>query len=87
MQSFEQQFLIPNPYSPIPIKYVMIKVTRLDGKKYYVNPHQIECIEIQPDTVLVMLSGKTHIVREQVDDVLNDIETYRRRLNPYVAQE
>jgi len=65
----------------------MIKVTRLDGKKYYVNPHQIECIEIQPDTVLVMLSGKTHIVREQVDDVLNDIETYRRRLNPYVVQE
>jgi len=65
----------------------MIKVTRLDGKNYYVNPHQIECIEIQPDTVLVMLSGKTHIVREQADDVIKEIEAYRKRLSPYIVQE
>jgi len=66
----------------------MIKVTKLDGTDYYVNPHQIECIEIRPDTMLVMLSGKTHIVRDEADDVLEKIETYRRRLGqPSVAQE
>ena len=69
----------------------MIKVTRLDGTEYYINPHQIECIEIRPDTVLVMLSGKTHIVREEADDVLDKIETYRKRFsslasNPPVVQ-
>ena len=58
----------------------MIKVTRLDGTKYYINPHQIECIEIRPDTVLVMLSGKYHIVREEADEVLGRIEAYRKRL-------
>ena len=65
----------------------MIKLTKLDGTEYYVNPHQIECIEIRPDTVLVMLSGKTHIVREDADDVLEKIDIFRRRLNPPVVQE
>jgi flagellar protein FlbD len=65
----------------------MIKVTRLDGKEYFINPHQIECIEVRPDTVLVMQSGNHHIVREAVDDVLGRIETYRRSLTPYVVQE
>ncbi|MCL2176177.1 MAG: flagellar FlbD family protein [Treponema sp.] len=65
----------------------MIKVTKLDGKEYYINPHQIECIEIRPDTTLVMLSGRTHIVREEADDVLEKIDTYRRRLIPSVVQE
>jgi flagellar protein FlbD len=65
----------------------MIKVTRLDGTKYYLNPHQIESIEIRPDTTLIMLSGKIHILREEVDVVLERIDTYRRRLSPYIVQE
>jgi len=65
----------------------MIKVTRLDGTEYFINPHQIECIEIRPDTTLVMMSGKTHIVREEADSVLSKIETYRKELSPHVVQE
>jgi len=65
----------------------MIKVTKLDGTEYYVNPHQIESIEIRPDTTLMMLSGKYHIVREEADDILERINTYRRRLSPCVVQE
>ncbi|MCL2442842.1 MAG: flagellar FlbD family protein [Treponema sp.] len=65
----------------------MIKVTRLDGTLYYINPHQIECIEIRPDTTLIMFSGKTHIVREDADVVLERINTYRSRLSPHVVQE
>ncbi|MCL2801058.1 MAG: flagellar FlbD family protein [Treponema sp.] len=70
----------------------MIKVTKLDGKEYYINPHQIECIEIRPDTALVMLSGRNHIVREEADDVLSRIDAYRKRLgsfagNPPIVQE
>jgi flagellar protein FlbD len=65
----------------------MIKVTRLDGMEYYINPHQIECIEVRPDTTLVMLSGKNHIIREEVDTVLKKIDAYRQRLSPYIVQE
>ena len=65
----------------------MIKVTRLDGMEYFLNPHQIECIEVRPDTTLVMLSGRNHIVREEVDTVIERIDEYRRRLSPYIVQE
>jgi flagellar protein FlbD len=65
----------------------MIKLTRLNGTEYYINPHQIECIEILPDTALMMLSGKNHIVREEADEVLGKIEAYYRRIYPPVIQE
>ena len=65
----------------------MIKVTRLDGKEYLINPHEIECIEVRPDTTLVMLSGNHHIVREEVNEVLGKIEAYRQSLSPYIVQE
>ena len=63
----------------------MIKVTKLDGTEYFINPHQIESIEIRPDTMIVMLSGKTHIVKDEADDVLERIETYRRRLGSFAG--
>jgi flagellar protein FlbD len=65
----------------------MIKVTRLDGVEYYVNPDQIESIEINPDSTLVMLSGKHLIVREEVNEILEKIEIYHRRTFPFIAQE
>jgi flagellar protein FlbD len=65
----------------------MVKVTRLDGMEYFINPHQIECIEINPDTTLVMLSGKHYIIREEVKDLLGKIEAYHRRISPYIVQE
>ena len=52
--------------------------------EYYINPLQIECIEVNPDTTLVMLSGKRHILREEVDAVLGKIEAYRRQISPPV---
>jgi len=55
--------------------------------EYFVNPHQIECIEVIPNTKLVMLSGKHHIVKEEVDDVLEKIVAYHRLICPPVIQE
>jgi flagellar protein FlbD len=65
----------------------MIKVTRLDGTEYYINPHQIESIEIRPDTTLMMMSGKAHILREEADTVLERILAYRNLLSPHIVQE
>jgi flagellar protein FlbD len=65
----------------------MIKVTRLDGKEYYINPHQIESIETRPDTTLLMLSGKYVVVREPVDEVIDRIVAYRRRIGAFKNEE
>lgn len=65
----------------------MIKVSKLDGTEYFINPHQIEIIEMRPDTTLMMLSGKFFVVKEDANEVLNRIESYRRRLGQFAAQE
>jgi flagellar protein FlbD len=58
----------------------VIKVTRLNGKEYFINPHQIESIEIQPDTTLMMLSGKAVVIKEGIDELMDRIVEYRRRI-------
>ena len=65
----------------------MIEVTRLDGKKYYVNPHQIEYIETNPDTTLTMLSGKKLVVREDYQTVFRRIVEYRKLIGAFKSEE
>jgi flagellar protein FlbD len=65
----------------------MIKVTRLNGKEYYINPHQIESLEIHPDTTLLMLSGKYVVVRDSPDDVIDRIVDYRKRIGGFKNEE
>jgi flagellar protein FlbD len=65
----------------------MIKVTRLNGKEYYINPHQIESIEIHPDTTLLMLSGKHVVVLEKVEEVIDRIVEYRRLIGGFKNEE
>ena len=66
---------------------MMIKVTRLNGKEYYINPHQIESIEVRPDTTLMMLSGKHVVVREKVEDLIEKIVEYRRKIGGFKNEE
>jgi len=65
----------------------MIRVTRLNGKEYYINPHQIESIEIHPDTTLLMLSGKHVVVLEKVEDLITRIVEYRKRIGCFKNEE
>jgi flagellar protein FlbD len=55
----------------------MIAVTRLDGTEYWLNPHQIEYMEKNPDTTLTMLSGKRIVVKEGPEAVIERIVAYR----------
>jgi flagellar protein FlbD len=65
----------------------MVEVTRLDGATYYLNPHQIEYIERNPDTTLVMLSGKRLVVREDYPTLFKRIVEYRRLIGAFKSEE
>jgi flagellar protein FlbD len=65
----------------------MIEVTRLDGRTYHVNPHQIEYIESNPDTTLIMLSGKRLVVRESYDEISERIVSYRKLIGAFKNEE
>lgn len=65
----------------------MVEVTRLDGKCYYINPHQIEYIECNPDTTLTMLSGKRLVVREDYQTLFTRIVEYRKLIGALKNEE
>ena len=65
----------------------MIEVTRLNGVAYYINPHQIEYIESNPDTTLIMLSGKRLIITENYQEVFKKIVDYRQLIGAFKNEE
>ena len=65
----------------------MIKVTRLNGQVFYINPHQIQYIECNPDTTLVMLSEKRLVVQEDYQTIFNKIVDYRRLIGAFKNEE
>ena len=58
----------------------MIDVIRLDGEKYWVNPHMIESMDSTPDTTLTMLSGKKLVVKNSPQDIIDKIIAYRKKV-------
>jgi len=61
-------------------------VTRLNGEKFYLNPHQIEYLEKTPDTIVTLVSGRKAVIKESVEMVMQRIVQYRRQLAA-MAQE
>ena len=59
----------------------MIKLTRLNGKEFVLNIDFIEFIESTPDTVISTTTGKKVVVIESVDDIIQKIIEFRRRLS------
>ncbi|HHZ19889.1 MAG TPA: flagellar FlbD family protein [Firmicutes bacterium] len=58
----------------------MVRVTRFNGKEFFVNPHLIEFIEATPDTVITLVTGKKIVITESVETVLQRIVEYRKQL-------
>ena len=61
----------------------MIKLTRLNGKEFFVNPHMMEFIEETPDTVITMFSEKKFIVKESIDEIKALVIEYRKKLGSW----
>lgn len=58
----------------------MIKLTRLNGKEFVLNDDLIEMMEATPDTVITMTNGSKVVVSESVEEVIERIVAFRRRI-------
>lgn len=63
----------------------MIHVTRLNHEKVVINSDLIEMIEITPDTVLTLTTGKKLMVRESSDEIVSMVLDYRERVGIRIA--
>lgn len=55
----------------------MIKVTDLHGVEYLLNAEQIEKVERNPDTQIMLLNGHRYYVRESFDEIAQRVVAYR----------
>ena len=58
----------------------MIKLTRLNQSFIVVNSDLIEFVEATPDTIVTLTTGQKVIVRESVDDVIDKVIAYKKRI-------
>jgi flagellar protein FlbD len=58
----------------------VIKVTRLNGTEYLLNPHLIESVAKTPDTTITLVSGKKVVIKETPKEMVDEIIAYRKSL-------
>jgi flagellar protein FlbD len=58
----------------------MIQLTRLNGLPLVINSDLIKLIENTPDTVISLVNGEKIVVHETVEQVLDRIVQFRRRV-------
>ncbi|PLV59375.1 flagellar FlbD family protein [Thermotoga sp. KOL6] len=58
----------------------MIRLTRIDGKWFFLNADLIETVEALPDTTITLLNGRKYIVKESVEEVIQRVIEYKRKI-------
>ena len=58
----------------------MIRLTRLNGKEFFLNGDLIKCIESTPDTLITLMQGDKIMVLEEIEVIIQEIIQYRKKL-------
>jgi flagellar protein FlbD len=58
----------------------MIRLFRLNGVMIVINADMIETVESTPDTVITLTNGKKYVVTNDLEDVIDQIVEYRRKI-------
>ncbi|MBK8397842.1 MAG: flagellar FlbD family protein [Leptospiraceae bacterium] len=58
----------------------MIILHRLNNSEIVINSNLIETIEATPDSVITLQNDKKIIVKEKVDEIINSIIEYQRKV-------
>lgn len=58
----------------------MIKLTKLNGRKFFLNCELIKTLEQTPDTVITLTLGEKLMVLESTEEVISATMEYRKRL-------
>lgn len=61
----------------------MIKLTKLNNAEIVLNEEQIEYIEIIPESKVIMMNGKFHIVKESADEIIQRVIAFQKEIRPF----
>ncbi|MFP4016768.1 MAG: flagellar FlbD family protein [Halanaerobiales bacterium] len=58
----------------------MIKIIKMDGEEIVVNAELIETVKATPDTVIHLTTGKRILVLDEVDEIIDKVIEYKRKI-------
>ena len=58
----------------------MILLTKRNKEKFLLNHNQIQCIEMIPETKIVMANHDFFLVMESVEEIIRKIEEYNAKV-------
>ena len=58
----------------------MIVLTKMNKERFLVNHLQIACIEMIPESKIVMMNHDYYLVRESVDEIIDKIAQYNAKV-------
>ena len=58
----------------------MIVLTKMNSDRFLVNHLQIECIELIPETKIVMMNRSYYLVRETAEEIVRKIAEYNAKV-------
>ena len=62
------------------LQRLMIILTKMNSDKFLVNHLQIECIELIPETKIVMMNRSYYLVRETAEEIVQKIAEYNAKV-------
>ena len=58
----------------------MIQLTKRNGERFLVNHQQIQCIEMIPESKIVMMNRDYFIVKEDPETIIKRIQDYNAKV-------
>jgi flagellar protein FlbD len=58
----------------------MVRLTRMTGAQFALNPDLIERVDSTPDTVIALVDGTRYLVSETLDEVVAAVVGFRARV-------
>ena len=58
----------------------MIRLSRLNGKEFYLNCELIKYLEATPDTLITLTTGEKLMVKEKLEEVVEATLNFKRSL-------
>lgn len=58
----------------------MIRLTKMNNEEFVVNCNQIECIELIPESKIILMNKDYYIVKESADEIIDKIIEYNAKV-------
>ena len=62
----------------------MIIVHKLNKQRIVINEAQIECIELIPESKIVMMNGRFHVVAESPEEIIQKTIEYNGAIKSFI---